>query len=229
MEYRCEATSPEGLVQQLAVSYLRHGYFWHVTGRIPNDKDPQQVDRKLIEKYGIAISERERTRRKRAGLANMQYIRYRRWFILLASEGHHPFKQEEKAQLRDCRRYPIKFEGYSISYRRSGITPKGGGPVKWHAHVRIDGPTYRQLKSVFLERACHRSAKNLALDFYGLPFEGYAPIRRQFLKILKSVNEARQRLGYTTIPHKVLPLRRRIVRPFEPPVATASAEADYGR
>jgi hypothetical protein len=81
--------------------------------------------------------------------------------------------------------------------------------------VRIDTATYRQLKAFFLERACHRSAKNLALDFYGLPFEGYAPIRRQLLTILKAVNEARQRLGYCTIPHQVLPLRRRIVRPFE--------------
>ena len=191
MEYRCEAASPEGLVQQLAVSYLRHGYWWYVSGRIPADKDPRQVDQKLIEKYGIASSERERARRKRAGLANMQYIRYGRWFILLATEGHHPFKQEEKAQLRDCRRYPISFEGYSISYRRSSNTPEGGGPPKWHAHVRIDGPTYKQLKAFFLDRACHRSAENLRTDFARVPFARYAPVRRQLLNILRAVSECR--------------------------------------
>jgi len=116
---------PEGLVQQVAVSYLRHGYWYYVSGWIKRGKDPEQIDRKLIDKYEIAISERERSARKRRGLANLQYIRHRNWFLLLATEGHHPFKQEERNQIRDCRRVPIKFEGYSISYRRSGVTPKG--------------------------------------------------------------------------------------------------------
>jgi hypothetical protein len=160
--YRCVASSPEGLVQQVAVSYLRHGYWFYVTGRIKPGKDPRALDRKLIEKYQIAISERERTARKRRGLANMQYIRYRNWFLLLATEGHHRFKQQERKQLRDCRRAPIKFEGYSISYRRGGVTPKGGGEPKWHARVAIDPPTYKQLKAFFLDRACHRSPENLA-------------------------------------------------------------------
>mgnify|MGYP001820341570 CR=1 FL=1 len=118
MQYRCVATSPEGLVQQVAVSYLRHGYWFYVTGRIKGSKDPTTLDKRLIEKYGIAISERERSRRKRRGLANLQYIRYQNWFVILATEGHHPFKQLEGNQIRDVRRVSIKFEGYSISYRR---------------------------------------------------------------------------------------------------------------
>lgn len=110
MAYRCVATSPEALVQQLAVNYLRHGYFWYVCGRIRHGKDPCRIDQKLIEKYGLDISERERARRKRAGLANVQYLRYGNWFILLATEGHHQFKQPaarggEREQIRDCRRY----------------------------------------------------------------------------------------------------------------------------
>ena len=48
MQYRCVATSPEALVQQVAVCYLRHGYWWYVTGRIPDGKDPKNVDVKLI-------------------------------------------------------------------------------------------------------------------------------------------------------------------------------------
>ena len=115
------------------------------------------------------------------GLANLQYIRYRNWFLLLATEGHHPFKQQERNQIRDCRRVPIKFEGYSISYRRSGVTPKGGGPPKWHACVRIDPPTYKQLKAFFRDRACHRSVENLAADFARVPYARYAPVRRQLL------------------------------------------------
>ena len=58
MRYRCVATSPEGLVQQVAVCYLRHGYWWYVAGRIPKGKDPETVDHKLIEKYDIDLTDR---------------------------------------------------------------------------------------------------------------------------------------------------------------------------
>ena len=156
MRYRYLATTPEGFVQQVAVSYLRHGYWWYVSGWIKPGKDPQAVDRKLLEKYQIVIGERERTSRKRRGLANMQYIRHGNSFLLLVTQGHHPFKQEERTQMRDCRRIPIRFEGYSISYRRSGLTPKGSRTPKWHSHVAIDRPTYTQLKAFLLDRAVHR-------------------------------------------------------------------------
>jgi len=219
MQYRCIATSPEGLVQQVAVSYLRHGYWFYVSGRIKPGKDPESIDRKLIEKYGIAVSERERCRRKRRGIANLQYIRYKNWFVILATEGHHPFKQQERNQIRDCRRVPIRFEGYSISYRRSGVMPTGGGPPKWHSSVRIDVETYRNLKAFFLERACRRSIENLAIDFARVPYARYAPVRRQLLKLLRLVNEARARTGYEPVPHSALRLRRKIVKPFGEPAS----------
>lgn len=209
------ATTPEGLVQQVAVSYLRHGYFYYVTGRIPADKDPVAVDKKLIAKYEIDLTERQRAYRKKRGLANMQYIRHGRWFLMMATDGHHSFKQEEKNQIRDCRRHPIKFEGYSISYRRSGLTPKGGADPKWHACVRIDNTTYRELKAFFLARATHRSAENLSSDFARVPFSRFAPIRRQLLTILRAVNKAREQTGYEPIPTTALNLRRKIIKPFD--------------
>ena len=214
-EYRCVAKSPEGLVQQVAVSYLRHGYWFYVTGHIKTGKDATAIDRKLIAKYGIDISERERADRKKRGLANMQYIRYQNWFLLLATRGHHPFKQQERKQIRDCRRHPICFEGYSISYRQSAVTPKGGGAPKWHSCVRIDKPTYKQLKAFFLSRATHRNSESLAADFAKVPYARYAPIRRQMLTILRATNKSRQKHGYSTIRPKVLKLRRLVRRPFE--------------
>lgn len=214
MPYRCVASSPEGLVQQVAVCYLRHGYWWYVTGRIPESKDPTKVDHNLIAKYEIDQTDRQRAHRKKRGLANMQYIRYADWFILLATEGHHTFKQNERDRIRDCRRHPIKFEGYSISYRRAGVTPKGGDPPKWHSCVRIDPPTYKQLRAFFLDRACHRSLENLACDFARVPYSRFAPVRRQLLTIHRSVNKARSRMGYEPVPPNALRLRRRIERPF---------------
>lgn len=224
MQYRCVASSPEGLVQQVAVSYLRHGYWFYVTGRVKKNKDPNSVDQKLIEKYGIAISERERSRRKRRGIANLQYIRYQNWFLILATAGNHSFKQQEKTQIRDCRRVPIKFEGYSISYRRSGVTPARAGSPKWHASVRIDNQTYSDLAAFFLDRASHRSIENLTADFARVPYARYAPVRRQLLTLLKRVNAARARVGYDAVPVSALRLRRKIVSPFEKPAVEPNGQ-----
>ena len=78
MRYRAEATSVEGFVQQIACCYLRHGYWFYVTGVVPKHIDPRAVDEKLVAKYGIAVSESTGLRRKRAGYANLQYIRHGR-------------------------------------------------------------------------------------------------------------------------------------------------------
>ena len=76
MDYRSEATSVEGFVQQLVSNYLASGYWFYVTGSVPVRKDPRTVDRKLVERYGIALSRPSRSRRKAAGLANLHLIRY---------------------------------------------------------------------------------------------------------------------------------------------------------
>lgn len=212
MNYRCVAASPEGLVQQIAVSYLRHGYWWYVAGRIPDQKDCHAVDRKLLEKYEVCVSERQRATRKARALANAQYIRFGHWFCLLVTAGHHPIKTQER--IFDCRRHPIRFEGYSISYRRSGITARGAIEPKWHSCVRIDPTTYKQLKVFLVERGKHRKAESVVKDFNNLPYARYAPIRRQILNLLRTVNKARSQAGFEPVPVNRLRLKRKIVSPF---------------
>ena len=214
MQYRSEATSVEGFVQQIACCYLRHGYWFYVTGRIPDRKSPEEIDRKLIEKYGIAVSESTRARRKRLGQANLQYLRFDRFFVILATHGTHAFFDKEAESIRDIRRIPLQFEGYSISYRRGGRTRSGQPDHKWHAHVAIERRRYLELKAYFLELARHRSADNLALQFYRIPFEPYAPVRRQLLNLHRAVNQTRKRSGFSAVPIEVVPLRRRVVRPY---------------
>lgn len=214
MPYRAVATSVEGFVQQIACAYLRHGYWFYVTGCIPAGKDPRTVDAKLIEKYGIAVSESTRARRKQAGVANLQYLRHERFFVLLATKGRHRFFADEAAQIRDIRRVPLKFSGYSISYRRGGRARAGHNDPSWHAHVRIHRPQWLELVAQFRELARRRDPTSLAHAIYHLPYEPYAPIRRQLLVLLRSLNRQRQELGYAPLPQEILPLRRRVVRPF---------------
>ena len=87
MAYRCVAASVAGFVQQLAVCYVARGYYYYVTGRIPDSKDPTKTDEKILEQYGISVSKWVRARRKRSGLANVQYLRYGDFFVIIANHG----------------------------------------------------------------------------------------------------------------------------------------------
>jgi len=201
--YRCRTVSLAGFIQQLAVAYVAHGYWFYVRGWIPIDKDVEAVDRKLIDRYGIDISKWERARRKRAGLANLHYVRYGRTFVLIATHGQHWFFEAEAKVIRDIRRTPFKLGGYSVSYRNG------------HASVRIDGETYGRLKAYFAELAVRRSTQVVAEELRLLPFEPYAPVRRQLLNLLRGINRDRQQAGFEALPPTCLRLRRRVVRPFD--------------
>ena len=215
MQYRAEATSIEGFVQQIACCYLRHGYWFYVAGWIPQGKDPKAVDEKLIAKYGIAISESTRARRKKAGHANLQYIRHEQFFVILATKGEHRFFTEEGSRVRDIRRVPVKYAGYSISYRRGGRTRDGQPDSKWHSHVEIDRRQLLDLKAWLTEHAGKATTAELAKAIYSLPVESYAPVRRQLLVMLRAVNQVRKVAGKRPLPTEILPLRRRVVSPFQ--------------
>lgn len=203
MQYRCEATSVQGFVQQVAVSYVANGYFFYVAGCIPPHKDPKHVDAKIIERYDIAISKWARARKKQNGVANLQYIRFERFFLIMATHGQHRFFEEEGEGVRDVRRFPIKFAGYSISFR--------GG----HASVRIEPVEYRTMKAYFVDQAVHRIPDKLTLELARLPFVPYAPVRDQLRALLRAVNRARRTAGFEAVPRSCISRKRDVVRPFE--------------
>jgi hypothetical protein len=126
MRYQTEATSVEGFVEQL-VNYLASGYWFYVTGRVPEPKDPRAVDRKLVERYGIDLSRPSRSRRKAAGFANLHLLRFGRFFVLVGTHGRHAFFQEEASSIRDVRSVPLQFQGYSVSVKRGDYLPKAEG------------------------------------------------------------------------------------------------------
>jgi hypothetical protein len=215
MRYSCETTSVEGFVQLLACNLLPHGYWFYVTGHIPDGKDLRRVDAKLIDKYDAGLSRAARARRKQLGIANVRYLRHERFFVLLATHGRHCFFEEEASSIRDIRHVPLKFAGYSISYRRGGRKRNGKPDASWHSHVRISRPTYRELEAHLLEMSVRRSVDCLAREFYRLPFEPYAPVRRQMLKLLAKVNCRRKQACLRPIPYQVVPLHRRAVKTLE--------------
>jgi hypothetical protein len=203
MQYRCEATSVAGFIQQLAVGYLARGYYFYVVGRVPDGKDPQRLDQKLIAKYGISASKATRARRKALGLSNVQYLRYQDRFVLLATEGKHEFFLLEAGQVQDTRKIPIKLFGYAVSYR-SG-----------HPHVRIEQGRYLELKAWFTEKSVHRKRESLERELQSIGVEPYAPVRSQLHCILREINRRRKAAQFELVPSSCIRTRRRIVAPFE--------------
>jgi hypothetical protein len=202
--YRYEATTVGGFVQQLAVSYLRHGYWFYVASCIPEGKDPRAVDRKLLDLYEIEQSKWSRARRKKAGLANMQYLRHGRFCLLLATHREHPFFEREAGAIRDAREQPITFAGYAISHRRG------------RSCVRIEANEMKYQKARLARLAGRLSTEALEREFRLLPYEPYAPVRKGLFVLLRAVNGVRDARGLPRVAADCLRLKRRIYRPFAP-------------
>ncbi len=202
--YRCEAASVEGFIWQVASCYVKNHYHFYVMGQVRPGRDPREIDRKIIERYRIDVDKWERFRRKRAGRANLQYIRHERTFLILATgpEGTHRFFEQE-AEIRDANYVPIRFGGYEISYRAARV---------W---VRIERETYKRLIAYFTDIATRRQAADLVREFRGLPFEPYRPVRYQLFRILDRVNDLRRRAGKRKpVPQTAIRKKRRKPSPF---------------
>lgn len=212
---RVEATSLAGFIQQLAVCLVGRGYWFYVLGTVPAGKEPARVDAKLTALYHTDLSKWARLRRKRAGLANVSYLRFGRTFVLVATHGLGEFFEAEAGVIRDARREPIKVGGYAVGF-------KGG-----HVSVRIDLTRYREVKAHLLDVACRRTAADLAGEFTRcVPFEPYAGVRSQAACLLRAVNRVRAAAGLDPVPRTCLRTRRRVVRPFEPPPPVDDSGAD---
>ncbi len=218
--YKWEATSLEGFVQQLAVGYVARRYFFYVSGQVPGRLSPQEHDRRILEKFDVAHSKWSRYRRtKRTGpngrpLANVQYLRFSNFWVLLATTGYHRFFREHEqfgddginrlCQYSDVRETPIAFGGYSIGHNGK-------------ASVRISRTAYRELKGHLLQQAtASRSTELLEREFNRSPFEPYGGVTRQMFAALRAVNKVRKRAGMRPVPNQCIRVKRKAVKPFEP-------------
>lgn len=262
----------EGLLQQVALSYLRHGYWWYVTGIVPERKEPLEIDHKILSKYDIRKDWRFIAHNRARNIANLQYIRHDRFYLIMATKGFHEFKDRESKRMRDARHCPIliprfapslvkpsskqhrrqapTFDGYAVSYRRGGYLkkspeekvayrealqhwkrqtlqgkrlprpPKGTPDPKWHSCVELETNTHRRLRAYFLEIAKQRRSENLAYEFAHTGYLPYAPVKRQLVRVIKDVNQARSVAGCSEqIPYRVvLGLKRKQLAPFAKPV-----------
>lgn len=194
------AQSPIAFVQHVAVSCLRHGYWFYVAGAIPFDKCPADVDEKLCRIYGATASKHIRYRQRQRGECVVQYVRLGRFFLLLARPGRGAFFIFERGQIQDARRRPIRAFGYSIGVRSAKVS------------VRIDPREYRYWQDRFV-RLSLSDRSLLESQFWSLPFEPYRPVRSQILTLWRTVNRLRREASLPELSRECVRWKRCIVSP----------------
>lgn len=226
------ATSREGFIQQIVSGWVRNGYVFYVQGLVPAGKDPRKLDEKLLFRYPIEMTAGRRYSRKQRDLANVAYLRFERHWIMLATRGGHDpsegfldWHRTEGGNVRNCKAgQPIQFFGYSISYVRGGYllnrerSQPTGGPEQDRKHrvrVQIARDAFRELKAELLGNARSRRPEWFAQKFWNVPFEPYAPIRKQLLGLLREVNASRKTVGLATISPDVIRYQQRKVKVFQ--------------
>lgn len=173
-------------------------------------------------------------------------------------EEHVARRKGEKHEFDDIREVPIKFHGYSICLSKRGYErktaeeraehrrkvetrreaqqrgesfdriPRGRRHQRWTGSVRIERGRYLALRDEFLGMATHWSADKLALRFYSVPFEPFAPVRWQLMTILREVNKTRKHIGYEPVPRECIRAKRKHIPAFKPVDGPAVAGATDG-
>jgi len=216
-EYRYECGSVEGFVQR-AVVLAQRGYPFFVQGEVPKRKDPADVDEKMLSKYDLRKTRRQRAYRKARGLPNGHFFRFERTWVAMATSRKFFLEVDENERVADLRDTPIRVGGYTVSLRRDG-SARRQGVHRMRASVRLDRPTYEELSGYFASLAVHRTGAWLAGEFWRLSsaYQAYAPVRRQFRAILRRVNEGRALAGFERVPVSCLRVVRVAPRHFEGP------------
>ena len=227
-KYLWKATTPEGFVRHLVTYVLTKGYRFYVCGSIKPSTDVDRFDSIMEEKFAFKKSRSQRNRSKNAvtatgkhmGLANVHYLRYERFYILISTYGSHPFfelhttkKQDRNGDLvvtkhyRDAHRDPIFFDGYSIridcegGYKPKKLWKEPGVPEfdsGQKVRVRIARDVELTMRTDLIARA--KSAKwsvpVLEAEIRKVPYLRYAPVRQQLRDIVRAMNRARGKRGF---------------------------------
>ena len=189
--YHAEATSVAGFLQVLTANYLPAGCVLFTHGLLKPHMNASAIDADIIARYDIAISKSARYWRKRQGTSAVHLLRYRLFYLILASEGRHSFFERE-VNIKNARKHPIQFGDYYITFTNG------------HSSVRLSPQTEENLKDHFLGLACFRSAAAIAREFHALPYLAYLPVVSQELKILGAVNAKRGAAGMGPVDEKCL-------------------------
>lgn len=193
------------IVSQLVA--IRSKLWFYEHGVIPRGVDRLAVDLHMRAKYEIPRDKHHARRLRQKGRATVRYLRLDDFWIILASHGNCVFLAERR--FSDIRRKRLILYGYSIAHRNG------------RASVRIHEEQYRMLVEYFRQNAIGWPVSRLAAEIDGLPFERFAPVRRQLIGLIRTVNRERAAWGLDGISYTDIRLAPRSIPVFERKTTTA--------
>ncbi len=142
INYLC--ASWQGFLQQVVYQIAR-GYHHHCLTRLSEDKRDKWplIDQKLIYKYQSVVSKDQRYRIKRAGRANVIYLRWEHCALLLMTDGAHGDLDDRFCYINAT---PLTIQvspiiGLKIHYGAKGVT------------VHLAKDSYQGLKTILWDAA----------------------------------------------------------------------------
>ena len=178
MSYQAQTLG--SFLRRVAIDYVRYGYVRYALREIPPEKDPTLIDCKLVALYGVTRCRVTRMRRRKQGLANVQYVRFGHSFVLLATEGHHPIF--ENLRTFDIRSAPLYFRGYSIGVKQ-------GKPC-----VMVAPNEWSKVQHRFSQIALHQK-ESVEHKLNSLPYYHFPGVIRQKLTLVTAINKRRKQAG----------------------------------
>jgi len=171
------------LIRRLTRYYLSQGYWYFVKCRIPERKSVEQVDIKLSTKYETTLSRWQRHRRKVKGLATVQYLRYERDFVLIATEGEHPLFFADRS-VKDVRKHPMEIWYYWIRVRSTR-----------RYEVIVAPWAYRVVKDKVIRLAHEGNVDAITAQLQSLRWINYPGVNRQKHKMIAEASKILSRRG----------------------------------
>jgi hypothetical protein len=210
-KYRCLADSEEGFLA-LIVNYMTHGFYFYSGVPGPGKGEWDKVDRNIVVKYGLTASPEEWSVRRLSGQAKTQYVRFGNFAVVLSTYGIGRFFESE-SDIRDFRRDPLRVGDYSVSLKYDNAL-LAKGEKKLRGSVRIHPEAYRRVKAHMVCSAKRWSQEECERHFQTLPFEPYAPVRRQLLNLWRRANRLRGEASLEKMAITCVRLKRRKVKVY---------------
>ncbi|MBE9108276.1 hypothetical protein IQ273_02415 [Nodosilinea sp. LEGE 07298] len=167
-------------LRRIAIDYVRHGWFRYAVRTIPQGKDMLAIDAKMKATYEVTSCRTTRMRRRKKGIASVQYLRFSHTFVLLATDGHQDAL--DRITTRDIRESPLHFGGYSVGLARGTVVVEVERRVWQEARTRIQNMSLT-------------GKEPLEKVFASLPFYRFPGVVRQKLELLRTINLRRKAAG----------------------------------
>jgi hypothetical protein len=208
MAYHCVARNTDEFLHQLT-RLVGNGHYFYFSHLLDDQHDPTRLDQKIVDQWKLDVPYWKRTAKYRRGLPSIHYLRYGRFYVLLASKGRldgesHPFFVEYP--LMDIRRHSLHCFGYGVRYALSRATGKR------QIFVRLEKEARQHLRTDLVRKCTSQrygSRDALEEEVRTLPYQWYQPVRTQLKTILREVNKVRRRSGLSQIRFDCVPDRMR--------------------